>query len=228
MATPRAVLALASALAITPALWDELCAADLGGGPSGRPVPNYSAPPLMEVQRWTGLYVGATGGYTFGDNGAGGDIGSFTFEQDGFVGTLMAGYNWQIGSMVLGAEADIGAGDLGTSTDTAAGTLESNLNWITSLRGRAGFLVAPSLLIYATAGVAWADLEFTLAGSSTSTTFFGYQVGGGTELALSPRTSLRLEYVYTDLEGEDVSLDGSNNTFDPEFHSVRAGFAFKF
>jgi outer membrane immunogenic protein len=226
MARRHAVLALASALLTIAPPGDQSRAADLGSGPRERRTPDYGTPPLMEVQRWSGFYLGATGGYSFGQ--ADGDIGSVSFDHDGWAATVLAGYNWQIGAAVLGVEADIGTGDFGTNTSTGLGKLGSELNWFSSLRARAGYLVTPSLLLYATAGVAWADMEFTLAGSSASETFFGYQVGGGAELALTPRSSLRLEYIYTDLDSESLSHGGLSTTFDPDFHTVRAGFAFKF
>ena len=228
MARSLVVAALASALLTIAMPGDQPRAADLGGGPRERRAPDYGVPPLMEVQRWSGFYLGATGGYSFGSGHADGDIGSTSFDHDGWAATVLAGYNWQIGSTVLGIEADIGTGDFGTSTSTGFGQLSSELNWFGSLRGRAGFLVTPSLLLYATAGLAWADMEFTLAGASASETFYGYQVGGGAELALSPRSTLRLEYIYTDLESERLSHGALSNTFDPDFHTVRAGIAFKF
>lgn len=230
MARRRALPALASALLTLAAATGAAPAADLGGGPPprGRPAPDYGTPPLVDVQRWSGFYLGATGGYSFGSGEAGGDIGTFSFDHDGWAASILAGYNWQMGATVLGVEADLGTGDLGTSTATGAGTLGSELNWISSVRARAGFLMMPALLLYATAGVAWADMEFSLPGGSASDVFFGYQVGGGAELAVTPNSSLRLEYVYTDLDSASLSHAGLSNTYDPEFHTVRAGFAFKF
>ena len=228
MARRRAVLALASALLTMTTVGGPPRAADLGSGPRERPAPDYGTPSLVEVQRWSGFYLGATGGYSFGSGRAGGDIGSSSFDHDGWVATVLAGYNWQIGSTVLGIEADIGTGDFGTNTSTGLGQLGSELNWFGSLRGRAGYLVTPSLLLYATAGLALADMEFTLAGASASETFYGYQVGGGAEMALSPRSTLRLEYIYTDLDSEGLSHGALSNTYDPDFHTVRAGIAFKF
>lgn len=202
-------------------------AADLGGGPP--PPRDFAPPPRSDIERWNGFYLGATAGYAFGSAAASGDIGSFSFDQEGWAGTIFAGYNWQIGQMVLGVEADVGTGDLGSSAETAAGTLQSETNVFGSLRARAGILFSPALLLYATAGLAWADMDFNLTGSSTqSETFFGYQVGGGAELALSSSVGLRLEYIFTDLGSESLTQSGLSNTFDPDYHTVRAGISFKF
>ncbi|MGE5511974.1 MAG: outer membrane beta-barrel protein [Bacteroidota bacterium] len=221
------VLALGATLLVLTGLHNQAAAADLGGAPARRPPPDYEPPYRTDLERWTGFYIGGTAGYSFGTGSVSGDIGDFSFDQNGVVGTLLAGYNWQIGRSVLGIEADVGTGDFGTSGST--GALDSQLNVFGSLRARAGYLISPALLIYATAGAAWADMDFKIAGTSTqSETFFGYQVGGGGELAISPRTMLRLEYIFTDLGSERVTQSGLSNTFDPDFHTVRAGVAFKF
>ncbi|MGE0767515.1 MAG: outer membrane protein [Hyphomicrobiaceae bacterium] len=202
-------------------------AADLGGDPNS--YPTAMPPPRLDIERWTGFYMGGTAGYGWGDGEAGGDIGSFSFEQSGFLASLHAGYNWQIGRAVLGVEADIGTGDFGTSDSNAAGALQSSLNAIGSLRARYGYLLTPALMIYGTAGVAWADMDFKVVGDSTqSETFFGYQYGAGAEFAISERVALRLEYIFTDLDAERVVHTGSTNIYEPDFNTVRAGVSFKF
>ena len=45
---------------------------------------------------------------------------------------------------------------------------------------------------------------------------------------LDNNVSLRLEYIYTDLGAERVVHGGQLNSYDPDFHTVRAGIAFKF
>lgn len=201
----------------------QVSAADLGGDPNPYPAP--MPPPRLDIERWTGFYLGGALGYGWGDGEAGGDIGSFSFDQSGLLGSLYAGFNWQMGRAVLGVEADIGTGDFGADTSV----LNSSLNVIGSLRGRAGFLLTPALLVYGTAGVAWADMDFKVVGDSTqSETFFGYQYGAGAEMAVSDNVSLRLEYIYTDLDAEQLVHAGSTNVYEPDFNTVRAGISFKF
>lgn len=198
-------------------------AADLGGDPNP-----YSAPgpaPRLDIERWTGFYLGGALGYGWGNGDAGGDIGSFSFDQSGLLGALYAGYNWQVGRAVLGVEADVGTGDFGADD----GPLHTSLNVLGSVRGRAGFLLTPALLVYGTAGVAWADMDFKVAGDSTeSATLFGYQYGAGAELAVTDNVSFRLEYIFTDLDAERVVHAGSTNIYEPDFSTVRAGISFKF
>lgn len=220
----RAAAIAAICFAATPAI-----AADLG-----RP---YSPPPRdarvqvrpLQIERWTGFYFGAGIGYGFGTTGVDGASGSFSFDSDGVLGTVFAGYNWQVGGAVLGLEADIGTGNLGGSGIGAQGAIVHDVNTLGSIRARAGVLATPNLLLYATAGFAWADTSFRVSsGAEQSQTFTGYQLGLGSELMIAPQWTLRLEYIYTDLSKDGLTSGGFANQFDPDFHTVRAGIAFKF
>ncbi len=219
------VLLLAPTIGLTP-----VAAADLGGAPA-RPPRDYS-PPYQDrsIGPWNGFYLGGTLGYGWGDGKATGDVGTFLFNQEGAMGTIFAGYNWQVGRGVFGLEADVGTGQLSARTATAFGTLEHDLNVMGSFRGRAGLLVTPALLLYGTAGLAWANMDvgFANTGDHRSNTFFGYQVGGGAEYMMSNNVSLRLEYIFTDLEREKLTHSGQANAYEPDFHTVRAGLSFKF
>jgi outer membrane immunogenic protein len=107
-----AVTVLAGFIAAAPAL-----AADMA--------PVYKAPPLVPAPsyNWTGFYVGANVGGSWGrDNtdltlalptrGGGAtesSIGSMSPAMNGVLGGLQAGYNWQSSFWVLGLETDIQA-----------------------------------------------------------------------------------------------------------------------
>ena len=203
-------------------------AADLGGGPAREPV--YYDGPRLSLERWTGFYLGGTLGGGFGDARARGDLGDTRFGQNGWIGTIHAGYNWQLGrAAVIGLEADLGSGNVGGTLRGGGNALSTDLNAIGSLRARAGLLVTPALLIYATGGIAWADMEFKLAGGSKENDWLrGHQIGAGAELKLSQNWSTRVEYIFTDLHGRDVQLNGLSTRINPDFHTVRAGFSFKF
>ncbi|MGE3065331.1 MAG: outer membrane protein [Hyphomicrobiaceae bacterium] len=197
-------------------------AADLGGAPIVR---EQDYPP-MRIERWTGLYLGATVGGAFGTADFNGLSGTGSYDHDGWVGTVLAGYNWQFGRTVVGIEADIGTGGLG-----GGNVVGSDLNWMGSVRGRLGFLATPSLLVYGTGGFAWANMDITGAGFGTtdSRTFTGYQVGGGLEMAFAPNWTARVEYIYTGLGAETVNTGGGFiDRIDPDFHTVRAGLTYKF
>ncbi|MFM9939278.1 MAG: outer membrane protein [Hyphomicrobiaceae bacterium] len=222
---------LSSVALVGVSLWTPVQAADLGGARPVRPPPDF-APPLerpYNYDRWAGFYLGGTLGYGWGEGQSRGQLGNFTYEQSGMLGTIFAGYNWQAGSTVYGLEADIGTGGLSSSRSTAGGNLETELNAMGSVRGRLGFLATPSLLLYGTAGLAWANMDFNVSGGqSRSETFLGYQVGLGGEMMISSNVTLRLEYLYTDLGNERVIHNGQTNNYDPDFSQVRAGVSFKF
>jgi len=201
-------------------------AADLG--PPGPPPAYYDGP--TRIERWTGFYFGASGGYVGGDTGVSGASGAFDYGSDGGVGSIFAGFNWQANNLVYGIEADIGLGSLDGSASSGGTTLSQDLDVFGSVRARLGLLVAPELLVYATGGVAWADIDYAASGfASRSDTLTGYQVGGGAELALAPQWTLRAEYLYTDLPSTTINHGGGlTNTYDSDFHMVRGGLALKF
>jgi len=100
----------------------------------------------------------------------------------GIIGGIHAGFNWQIApNWLLGIEADFTGTALrnhelqnlqclGASRPQCGGRnivftdsafLETQVNWLASVRGRLGFIGWNQVLFYATGGVAWADLGLT-------------------------------------------------------------------
>jgi outer membrane immunogenic protein len=144
---------------------------------------------------------------------------SDTAKMNGWLGGGQLGYNVKANNWVLGFEADIqGTGERGGSTFclTAACpvgstfvTSDFHLRWFATLRGRAGVLVDPSLLLYATGGLAIGEIKAdyavglngtgVLGTASTNTTRAGFVVGAGAEYRVSERWSFKLEYLYMDL-----------------------------
>ena len=207
-------------------------AADLAGsrrGPRFEPPPPPLERPYLEIERWTGFYIGGTIGYGSGTTRVDDPFASMSFDNDGGLGTVFAGFNKQFCRGVIGLEADIGSGYLSGSGGPLGNHVTTELNAIGSLRGRIGFLTSPSLLLYATAGVAWADYDVQLnGGPKRSETYFGYQVGAGAELMFTPQWTLRLEYIYTDLGNERTDFPLAAQTIDHDFHTIRAGLSLKF
>ena len=82
------------------------------------PVRTYTKAPIVvdPVYDWTGFYVGANLGWSFGRSRtdvtiAGVPFASTSQRMDGILGGLQAGYNWQSGRAVFGLETDIQATD---------------------------------------------------------------------------------------------------------------------
>jgi outer membrane immunogenic protein len=140
------------------------------------------------------------------------------------------GYNYQFATQWLaGIEGDVGFGSKVTTLADAfyPNTGITNFNgrdsfavktgWDASLRGRLGFLVTPSFLVYGTGGAAWQHIEATSTCSTGTNSFsicdpgllapsvitdstakLGWTVGAGIETMLSQNWIVRGEYRYAD------------------------------
>jgi outer membrane immunogenic protein len=214
---------------------DAGLAADLGpyrpGSIKDEPVPIYAP-----VFTWTGFYVGGHVGWGWSDvDWSYVDVGTNSDHSgDGFLGGVQVGYNWQKGSLVLGVEGDVSWADISGSDDCAnpAFTCQHDLNWLASIRARAG-LAANSTLFYVTGGVAWADAEYVTPGfGSHSSTETGWVAGGGIEHAFTPHWTARVEYLHYEIDGGTApvgTLDGISRTeLDTSIETVRLGINYKF
>jgi opacity protein-like surface antigen len=143
----------------------------------------------------------------------------------GVTGGGQLGYNWQFNNIVVGAEGEFDGWDLhrtGTNSmpftafPVPAGgiaplyTNTVSSTWWASVRGRVGWTPNPSLLLYATGGVAFSDWKYThtfnigtFPGSvpggeiaSSTKTLVAPAVGGGFEVMLTPSWGLKADYLY--------------------------------
>ena len=250
------------------------------------PRPYTKAPVIAEPgYNWTGFYVGLNGGYSWGRASETALIGapfpanaSATVKQNvngGLFGGQI-GYNWQVDrNWVLGLEADgQWTGERGSSNDflgsvrfptpgndfnvlaSASLSNETKLPWFATFRGRAGFLADPSLLLYATGGLAVGEVKYTTQGTLTAQLFgpgtagtipvggpvtlvgaafsesqtrVGWTAGAGLEKKFSQNWSAKLEYLYVDF-GTKTYFSGTGNDIDVSFHDniFRAGINYQF
>lgn len=182
--------------------------------------PEPPAQPVLQpetVQLWTGPYAGIFLGYNWGNFDA------VSADADDVAGGGYAGYNWQVNDFVFGVEGDIGY----SAQEASSGGLQAQNGLFGSLRGRAGYSFNP-FMIYATGGVAAADIEYTEAGASDSNTAVGYTVGGGVEGFVTDNVTARVEYRYTDYGSDDYQLGTGTVTSGYDEHSVRAGVGLRF
>jgi outer membrane immunogenic protein len=148
-----------------------------------------------------------------------------------FTGGLEAGYNWQWGGLVGGLEVDleslrlagtaINRGTYPTSpSQPFALTTSINSNWLFTARPRLGYEVN-NWLFYVTGGLAVTAQSAAFmfsdkvgAGNTEagtfSTTKVGSVVGGGVEVALSDRWSIKGEYLHVDFG--QTTVNGSLST----------------
>lgn len=214
-------------------------------------IPQEVAP--EQICRWTGFYIGAHGGYSWGDLSfveRNETDPPYLFDQDGVFGGGQAGFNLQIGSwFVLGVEGTFAGGDFSDSADIFPGGEHSrghvDSNWVGTVAGRAGLSFWKNrVLVYARGGVAFADFDYhTEEVQATGERFdadetrTGGLVGGGVEFALTCHWSVKLEYNHLFFGSEDVTGTertgggaGVDRTFgaDVDRDMVAAGLNFKF
>lgn len=215
-------------------------AADLGGRQ-----PQWGAPQTYYPQafRWSGFYAGLQAGYGWADTDAmsttlsSGINQGFSYSTSGAVGGVHAGYNWQMNNIVFGMETDLELSGIGGSgTGTLGGGHITNIDWLGSLRARAG-LTTGNTLFYLTGGLAYGGVSVERSNGAGFTPFTGdsawktgWTLGGGVEHAFSRNVTARIEYRYTDLGRFTYTNPSANltDTSDITNSAVRAGLSFKF
>jgi outer membrane immunogenic protein len=209
------VIGLGAALFAT-----AVSAADLGYKKSSPA--SFTRAPMFT---WTGFYVGANLGYGFGK--VTGRSGPAFKDTSGVIGGGQIGYNYQIGQIVLGAEADLSATGIhaGNSATGVAGSKVSQ-PYIGTVRARAGYAM-DRFLPYLTGGFAYGGTHYKVPGVGTSTTTnYGYALGGGLEYAFTTNMTAKLEGLYVDLADKRAlngAVKGGTQT-----GIVRAGVNYKF
>jgi outer membrane immunogenic protein len=219
--------------------------------------PLSKAPPLL---RWTGFYVGGNVGWAgstdavtnYGtDTGTGGFgtallngsiPGIVNLNETGVIGGGQVGYNWQVApTWVVGIEADFqGTNAKGSNAFAFLGapplppittTYTRELDWLGTLRGRAGYLWFPGLMFYGTGGLAYGENKIGAAApcaalappcdTETTTTHVasntsaGWTLGAGAEWRFAPAWTLRGEYLYVEFGRFSNTISyayGANNS----------------
>ena len=194
---------------------------------------------------WTGPYVGVHLGYGWGDGHTNftplpaslranePPLATLSPGPNGLVGGAQAGYNYQMGSLVVGIEADFSGSQISGHQNVpqappfALGVLKANENfhWFGTLRPRLGYTVTPTVLIYATGGLAYGNVYysgndyFPTGGypAFLSTTKVGWALGGGVEYALCRNWTIKGEYLYVDL-GSESAISGLNGPYQASYN----------
>jgi opacity protein-like surface antigen len=192
---------------------------------------------------WEGPYVGVNIGSNFGSTGVtqtslrvGTDLSvspdsplNSSLSPEGLTGGLGIGYDWQIGPFVFGSAADADFGHIDASGTTSGvtqhsggavfeSTRQTDLEWLATLRGRAGYLVTPDALVYATGGLAIGGTSSSASLNSGASPGFpggsfsgsrsvvqpGWALGAGAQYAVISGWLLGAEYLHYHLEGTTV------------------------
>ena len=169
-------------------------------------------------------------------------------HRSGPVGGLQAGYSVQSGSIVYGLEGDFAFGSIRGSLDTggvvnsvdASGaanavpltaSLNSKISALITVRGRVGYAF-DNMLLYGTGGFASGYHE----GRGTATAMGatpvygqvtewvpGWTLGAGGEYAMSRNVSLKVEYLYAQLNNKILGQSVSHS-----LNLLRAGVNYRF
>jgi high affinity Mn2+ porin len=175
----------------------------------------------------------------------------FSTGQGSYLLGLQAGYNYMLPArVVLGIETDVsfpsvlGASQAIASPVIGQAIYRDQVQMSGTVRGRIGY--APGhWLFYATGGFAYSFDEFSrtqvagaaIGGTAVAGTVenlfmvprIGGAVGGGVEVALTPRWMARLEYLFTDYGSRSVEFPAGAQRFtsDLSVHTVRIGLDYK-
>jgi len=223
MSRTTRLLPLGAAVLATVVATATASAADLGGAPYPPP---YAERVDSRPAIWTGAYLGINGG---GSWGTAREVGGDRVDVSGGLLGVHGGYNYQTGMLVLGLEGDADWANGNGSTTLAGGTLlQSDLNFLGSVRGRVG-LALNRVLFYGTAGVAFNSLDLQVNQVSVSQSNTGWVAGGGVEFKLNPNVSARVEALHYDFGHQQYDFGGASVAkFDLDQNVVRAGLTFHF
>jgi outer membrane immunogenic protein len=194
-------------------------------GVAGGPTSAHAADVVDScADTWTGLYIGAHGGYQTGDTDTVGAVGDA--DIDGIVGGGLAGYNVQYCQFLVGVEGDIGFGEI----DGRDGTVRDfDLEPQGHVRVRAGWVWDDSVVPFIAAGLALADMDVRLTGGGgkDSHVHAGFSIGGGLDVRVTESIVLRAEYIYDHYESINYAIGGGVNV-DTDPHTVRGAIMWHF
>ncbi|HEY1978810.1 MAG TPA: outer membrane beta-barrel protein [Xanthobacteraceae bacterium] len=182
--------------------------------------PANAAAPSLGIYSWTGFYIGGEAGWSWATQQITHVTGATAFpagsvdtplDQNGPLGGIYAGYNYQMSQFLAGIDGDIMTTDMtGTGRDVSpvngdAALHSDQINWIATATGRVGYF-SNNWLLFAKAGWAWApfgesNILRTHGGglvntSTSSATRNGWTAGAGLEWGFAAHWSAKLEYDY--------------------------------
>lgn len=237
---------------------------------------SVAAPP-SPVYGWTGFYAGVNvgGGWTDRTSVANAPNDAFaefffasqavrptgdSFKSSGVLGGVQLGYNYQFDrNWVAGLETDFQFADISGSGSTVLAppafvfsTASEQIKYFGTVRARLGYLPTEKLLIFATGGFAYAQINHSggVTTGNNSAIFFtlgnqsilcglgfppgcfagsqdrftpGYTVGGGVEYALWQNWTVKGEYLFAQFK-DTVTSVSATAPFAPVPTSYTANF----
>ena len=202
------------------------------GDPAFAPI--FKAPIAPAIYSWTGFYGGIEGGAAWGDSKQIGQLSTAgrhtadstpTFDVNGGIAGGTIGYNAQFDrNFVYGMEGDMSWVNASGSAHqiapfNATQTASTAEHWLDTARIRIGVTPFDRWLVYATGGLAAADVEASITNADGTIAFpgeshirTGWTAGGGIEAAIAGNWSAKLEYLYVGLENHGYFVPTPNNS----------------
>lgn len=157
--------------------------------------------PVFGTPNWTGVYGGVQLGYADIDTNVSG-------SNDGFIGGLTGGYDYDLGNFVIGGGIDYDFADISVANGAA------NVENVFRAKLRGGYKVGNGL-IYGTGGYAMAETD--VLGSED-----GYFIGAGYEHLVTENFSVGGELLYHEFD----NFSGTTVDVDATTLQVRGTFRF--
>ena len=167
----------------------------------------------VNAQNWQGAYMGLGFGGVFDNHKVTGISG---FGTDGYSGTLIAGYDFvpTNSKLLFGVWTQ---GDLNSAV-TKIGSAEFNRQGDWAIGGRAGYIVAPNVLLYGAVGYTQAYYDTNIPHTGLGN-IEGVTYGGGAELQVTNGLFSRLEYRHDDYNPAGFS-SGKDTVTDNQIMAV--------
>jgi len=240
----------------------------LADGMPTRRAPVVTAPPPPPAARcapgpWTGFYVGGNLGWAhlnseFNDHDRFfSDRRHFDDDEDAFTAGVQSGYNLQCGNVVFGFESDINWVDADDDNDHFGHkkwnevtekwegphrfNRDRSMDWFSTIRGRLGWTNDRGIMVYATAGAAFTQLDHGRRGrgldhhedptispgwsdfrNDSDDVQWGWTAGGGVEWLWSPNLSFKAEALFIDFEDDsDRRRIKFENEYGTKWHDTK-------
>jgi outer membrane immunogenic protein len=155
----------------------------------------------------------------------------------GLLGGVQAGYIHNFDQFALGVEGDLSFTDASAGFDGYEG-IGIDLDFLASIRARAGWNIDDNVMPFLTAGVAFGDFQYNQEGDgfgaptdSVSDSRVGFVVGGGVDVGFAEAWTGRVEVLYYDFGNASGSFGGLfpyDYDIDADVTVVRAGISYNF
>jgi outer membrane immunogenic protein len=222
-------------------------AADL---PSRTAPPVFAAAPIINLDDWSGVYVGSTYGYGFNSFHNRQVGGSRSSSANGQTGGALVGYNFQYGHFVYGAEGSIDLNVIRKINPGNANVVPSENDSLYDIcfRGILGYEFGAFMPFIAGGAVLNEGYQYGTGGPGVVPNWYGrnkqtvgWTVGAGLDYKFNPQqlfpslpswiagpVILRVEYLYQNLPSETYAFGGQTYRTKSDGSFIRAALIYRF